>query len=189
MKHILLILLVAAFARGQNITVSGRVLSAETHEPLEGVNLYLKHTASGTASNARGDFHIQVPQNKTVTLVASYVGYAEKETTFTARRDTSLTIMLSRHILDGPIVTAVATQVNDPASSATFSEIRKEELSRRYTTQDIPELLAELPSTTFYSEGGNGIGYNYLSIRGFDQRRIAVMINGVPQNDPEDHNV
>ncbi|MGB4820968.1 MAG: TonB-dependent receptor, partial [Saprospiraceae bacterium] len=41
----------------------------------------------------------------------------------------------------------------------------------------------------FYSESGNGIGYNYLRMRGFDQRRLAVMVNGVPQNDPEDHNV
>ena len=55
--------------------------------------------------------------------------------------------------------------------------------------EDIPEILAELPSTTFYSEGGHGLGYNYLSIRGFDQRRISVLINGAPQNDPEDHNV
>ncbi|MFN4112029.1 MAG: TonB-dependent receptor, partial [Ignavibacteria bacterium] len=28
-----------------------------------------------------------------------------------------------------------------------------------------------------------------MSIRGFDQRRISVTINGIPQNDPEDHNV
>ncbi len=28
-----------------------------------------------------------------------------------------------------------------------------------------------------------------MSIRGFDQRRISVSINGIPQNDPEDHNV
>ncbi|MCK7517700.1 MAG: Plug domain-containing protein [Ignavibacteriales bacterium] len=45
------------------------------------------------------------------------------------------------------------------------------------------------PQLHFYSENGNGIGYNYLSIRGFDQRRISVSINGIPQNDPEDHNV
>ena len=60
---------------------------------------------------------------------------------------------------------------------------------KRYDTQDVPQLLSELPSTTFYSENGNGIGYNYLNIRGFDQRRISVMVNGIPQNDPEDHNV
>ena len=50
-------------------------------------------------------------------------------------------------------------------------------------------LLSELPSTTYYSESGNGIGYTYLNIRGFDARRVAVMVNGIPQNDPEDHNV
>ena len=55
--------------------------------------------------------------------------------------------------------------------------------------QDVPVLLSELPSITTYSENGNGIGYNYINLRGFYQRRISVMINGVPQNDPEDHNV
>ncbi len=189
-KNIILIALFAlAGGWSQTVTVSGRVLSAENHEPLEGVNLYLKNAAMGTASNQRGNFRLRLPAGKKHFLIASYVGYAEKKIAIHARRDTSLTILLDRRLLDGPIVTAVATQVNDPASSTTYSEIRKEEFSRRYTTQDIPELLAELPSTTFYSEGGNGIGYNYLSIRGFDQRRIAVMINGVPQNDPEDHNV
>ena len=63
------------------------------------------------------------------------------------------------------------------------------DIEENYTVQDIPEYLSYLPSTTFYSEAGNGIGYNYLSIRGFDQRRISISINGIPQNDPEDHNI
>ena len=65
----------------------------------------------------------------------------------------------------------------------------RKELEDRFHTQGIPTLLSELPSSTTYSESGNAIGYNYLTLRGFDQRRISVMINGVPQNDPEDHNV
>jgi len=32
-------------------------------------------------------------------------------------------------------------------------------------------------------------GYSHLKIRGFDQKRIGVMINGIPLNDPEDHQV
>lgn len=72
---------------------------------------------------------------------------------------------------------------------ATFSTLGADELRERYTVQDIPAALSELPSMTFYSESGNGIGYNYVTLRGFDQRRLSVMINGVPQNDPEDHNV
>ena len=31
--------------------------------------------------------------------------------------------------------------------------------------------------------------YSYLSIRGFPQRRISVLVNGVPLNDPESHEV
>jgi iron complex outermembrane receptor protein len=55
--------------------------------------------------------------------------------------------------------------------------------------KDLPAVLSSRPATTFYSENGNGIGYSTLRIRGFDQRRIAVSINGIPQNDPEDFNV
>ena len=71
----------------------------------------------------------------------------------------------------------------------TWSELAGTKIAERYSVQDIPVLVSDLPSATTYSENGNGIGYTYLNIRGFDQRRISVTINGVPQNDPEDHNV
>jgi iron complex outermembrane receptor protein len=74
-------------------------------------------------------------------------------------------------------------------SPVTYSELGADEIRGRYTVQDIPALISDLPSATTYSENGNGIGYNYLTLRGFDQRRISVTINGIPQNDPEDHNV
>ena len=44
-------------------------------------------------------------------------------------------------------------------------------------------------SINAYSESGASIGYSYFSIRGFDQRRISIMLNGIPQNDAEDHQV
>lgn len=86
-------------------------------------------------------------------------------------------------------VIVTATQAKERESPVTFSNLGVREIRERYSVQDIPVLLSELPSITTYSENGNGIGYNYINLRGFDQRRISVMINGVPQNDPEDHNV
>ena len=86
-------------------------------------------------------------------------------------------------------VIVIATQAKERETPATFSNLNSMQLKERYSTQDIPVLLSELPSITTYSENGNGIGYNYINLRGFDQRRISVMVNGVPQNDPEDHNV
>src|SRR5207247_7124889 len=55
--------------------------------------------------------------------------------------------------------------------------------------QDTPMALTTLPGVYAYSDAGNGVGYSYLSIRGFPQRRISVLINGVPLNDPESHEV
>jgi len=87
-----------------------------------------------------------------------------------------------------PIV-VTATQAVERKTPVTFSNLTAQTLQIRNSTQDVPVLLSELPSITTYSENGNSIGYSYINLRGFDQRRISVMINGVPQNDPEDHNV
>jgi iron complex outermembrane receptor protein len=86
-------------------------------------------------------------------------------------------------------VIVTATRARERESPVTFSDIDAQEIKERYAAQDVPSLLSELPSIVHYSENGNDIGYTYLNLRGFEQRRISVMINGVPQNDPEDHQV
>jgi len=88
-----------------------------------------------------------------------------------------------------PSVLVTPTTATERETPATFSNISRNEIQLRHSQLDVPTLLSELPSITTYSENGNGIGYNYLTLRGFDQRRLSIMINGVPQNDPEDHNV
>ena len=88
-----------------------------------------------------------------------------------------------------PPVTVYPSRAFERESPVTFSNLSGKDIEEHYSVQDIPVLLSELPSMIFYSENGNGIGYNYVNLRGFDQRRISVMINGVPQNDPEDHNI
>lgn len=95
----------------------------------------------------------------------------------------------SARVYTVPSVTVTSTRADAATSPVPFSEISRAELKDRYTAQDMPALIADLPSAFFYSDNGNGIGYSYVKMRGFDQRRIAVMINGIPQNDPEDHNV
>ena len=74
-------------------------------------------------------------------------------------------------------------------SSVTYSELNSGQIQEKNSALDIGHVLSELPSLYSVSQNGNNIGYTSISLRGFDQRRISVMINGVPQNDPEDHNV
>src|SRR5204862_1280386 len=65
----------------------------------------------------------------------------------------------------------------------------RDQLVERNIGLDTPMLLATLPGAYAASDAGNGIGYSYLTLRGFPQRRISVLVNGVPLNDPESHEV
>jgi len=68
-------------------------------------------------------------------------------------------------------------------------KIEHREIENLVATQDIPKVIVQTPSTLYYSSTGTDLGYSYINLRGFDQRRLSVLVNGVPQNDPEDHNV
>ena len=94
---------------------------------------------------------------------------------------------LSR-IVPLPEVVVSTTRLTDRAPLARAT-LTRADITRANTGQDTPMLLATLPGAYAYSDAGNGIGYSYLSVRGFPQRRISVLVNGVPLNDPESHEV
>ncbi|WP_217896850.1 TonB-dependent receptor [Polaribacter haliotis] len=60
----------------QNNSVSGKVISNE--EVLPFVNIYLKNTKLGTATNEKGYFELKKIPNGTYTIVASSVGFKSK---------------------------------------------------------------------------------------------------------------
>ncbi len=91
--------------------------------------------------------------------------------------------------IEVPSLTVTSTRAVQQQSPVAFSTVDKEELELLYNTRDLPQILQTQPSVITYSENGNFIGYTNMSLRGFDQRRLAVFVNGIPQNDPEDHNV
>jgi iron complex outermembrane receptor protein len=68
----------------------------------------------------------------------------------------------------------------------TFQNISAKELKTKSTGQEPSFLLAETPSITNYSDAGNSQGYSYFRLRGIDQTRINITLDGVPLNEPED---
>jgi iron complex outermembrane receptor protein len=83
----------------------------------------------------------------------------------------------------------VSTSRAAERAPVTRSLLTREALRDLNIGQDTPMALAMLPGAYAYSDAGNGIGYSYLSLRGFPQRRISVLVNGVPLNDPQSHEV
>jgi iron complex outermembrane receptor protein len=171
--------------------IVGKVVEKESQKPLSGAHAVLTGSTIGSMSDERGEFQLKGLLPGDYELRVSYVGYVTRtrQVRVLAGEATMVAIELQTAILPGQQITVTATRGRDRETPATFSTLERQDIRERYTTQDLPVLLSELPSSTYYSESGNGIGYTYLTIRGFDSRRVAVLVNGIPQNDPEDHNV
>ena len=72
----------------------------------------------------------------------------------------------------------------DEKTPVAYTTVTKEEMEIRLGSQDIPMSLNMTPSVYATGQGG-GAGDARINVRGFNQRNVAVMINGVPQNDME----
>lgn len=169
--------------------ISGIVKDFETKSVLPFANIYIKNTNIGTSSDQNGKFIISGKFSDNDSLIITYLGYKNYFKKISDITDFKIIAELHKIILPSQTILVEATIGQKGISPITFDKLNRKDIKKDYILQDIPDYLSQLPSTTFYSENGNGIGYNYLNIRGFDQRRISVSINGIPQNDPEDHNV
>ena len=65
-----------------------------------------------------------------------------------------------------------------------FSNVSVKQLEEELASQDLPLVLNSTPGVYATSQGG-GDGDARITIRGFNQRNVAVMIDGVPVNDME----
>jgi len=188
-KTIILFLLIAFQIFPQSKTLNGIVKDSETKEFLQFSNVLIRGTNIGTTTDELGKFSLTGNFNNSDTLLVSFVGYKTSISKISEINSDFFIVELKKIYLPSQTILIEASVGKKGFTPISFDKISKEEIQKDYIVQDIPNYLSQLPSTTFYSENGNGIGYNYLSIRGFDQRRISVSINGIPQNDPEDHNV
>ena len=88
--------------------------------------------------------------------------------------------------LDEVTVNSLRAKNNSPVP---FVNISKKDLENTNLAQDLPTLLKNTPSVLTTSDSGSGIGYSSIRVRGSDQSRVNVTINGVPYNDSESMSV
>jgi iron complex outermembrane receptor protein len=71
----------------------------------------------------------------------------------------------------------------------THTDLSEEAIERRNFGQEPSILLSEAPAMTFATDSGGIAGYSYFRLRGIDQTRVNMTLDGVPLNEPEDQGV
>jgi iron complex outermembrane receptor protein len=180
-------------AARSGLLVAGRVVDVTTGAAIDGAVVRVRGGAS-TASGADGGFRLSVPRPST--LVAEHAGYASSER-YVATSDTALFFALAplntrerddsaAQALERLTISALRVGNDAPIAQTTFS---RAQLQRDYAGQDLPLTIRQAPSATAYSESGSLFNYSYFRLRGVDQSRINITLDGVPLNEPEDQQI
>jgi outer membrane cobalamin receptor len=169
--------------------VTGTVTDGELKQPLAGASVVIKGTTNGVATDFDGKFELTTTQ-KSGEIVISFLGFETKTIKFTVTGATTNvgTVSISTNVSELEDVVVIGKGIMDVAKDrktpVAVSTIKAAEIQAKLGNQEFPEMLANTPSV-YATKSGGGFGDSRINIRGFDQRNIAVMINGMPVNDME----
>ena len=88
--------------------------------------------------------------------------------------------------LDSVVVVASRAGENTPV---TYTMVGKDELVRSNPINSLPMNLSLQPSVISTNEGGTGLGYSKMTVRGSKGSQINVTLNGITLNDSESQEV
>ncbi len=163
----------------QILTLSGVVVDASTGKAVAGANVVIDDTDLGAAADEDGKFSIEGVQSGSG-VTASAIGYDD----LTLYADqANLNFELTPSTVKMSELEVLASRAGEKTAVA-YTDVSKEDIALRLGSQDIPLAMNLVPSVYATNQGG-GAGDARINVRGFNQRNVAVMINGIPVNDME----
>ena len=171
-----------SFAQG---TVTGTVIDQESGAPLSNVAIQIEGTTSGVVADLDGYFEIEV--SGSATLIISYLGYGEKKVTVSVSNNSTKNlgkIRMQPKSMGIGGVNIIADRAKERETPVAISNVDAKQIELQLGSRDIPLIMNNTPGVYATAQGG-GAGDSRINVRGFDQRNVAVMINGVPVNDME----
>jgi len=169
--------------------ISGKIVDADTKEPLTGATVTVKGSNKTAIAGLDGSFKISAEPSDI--LVISYIGYVTVEIPVGANTKLgeialkSSASSMHEVVVNGDIAIDRKTPVAVTSIGAQFIE-------EKIGNQDIPELLNVVPGVYATASGG-GFGDSRISIRGFSSTskngNVALTLNGIPVNDMENGSI
>ena len=182
----LALFLVQGIVHAQIVKLTGLITDKQTGLPVAGAVVGVKDFEARTNTSTLGVFSLDIsPSAKLITI--THVAYLPKEISVP---DTGKTNIITLHVeLETNIIglgevrvmSSYATDRRTPVAATTLPSLL---IERRMGNQDFPEIMKNVPGIYATKEGG-GNGDARLTIRGFQQENIALLLNGVPVSSVE----
>ena len=177
-KFLIILLSILCLLGAQTKDINGRTIDASDGNPIPGVNIIIKGTTEGTASDLEGKFTFSTTQDYPITLEATHIAY--DLIIVVVEKDTLVQIQLTPTVLESQEVDVMGVRRKvelDVASAVDRIDIEDIELQG---ARDIGSALRRVSSLQLnYANSGK----QTVSIRGSNATDVAVFLDGVRIND------
>ncbi|MCW3112888.1 MAG: SusC/RagA family TonB-linked outer membrane protein [Segetibacter sp.] len=160
------------------------VVTDEKNAPLPNCSVIVKGAVSGTSTDSKGAFAIDVPNSRSV-LVVSFIGYQPQEISVSKERDLKIKLMSSTAALNDVVVVGYGTQRRASLTSA-VSTIKGDAIASQ-PVANISNSIAGRVSGVIatQSSGEPGNDRSRILIRGISttgNTEPLVIVDGIPRN-------
>ena len=173
------LLLWVSVAFAQERTVTGTVTD-ETGQTMPAVNIIVKGSSTGTATDTDGKFSITVPNDQAV-LVISFIGYATSEVVVGSRSNVDVQLAPDTQTLTELVVTGYNV-MNRREVTGAVSTVKTEQLVAVPSGNVEQQLQGRVPGVTVITNGQPGTT-SVVRLRGFGAfggNEPLYVVDGVP---------
>lgn len=166
---------------GPERIITGTV-SDEKGEPLVGVSILVKGTATGTATDDKGTFQLSIPDEGEVTLVLTYIGFISLEEVVGSRTTLSLRMKEDSKSLKEVVVIGYGERQRRDLTGA-VSVVNSEDISKAKAINPELSMQGRLAGVFVGSAGGAPNARPTVRIRGVNtlgNNEPLYVIDGVP---------
>lgn len=186
-RIILLAFLIPFFALAQKGDLNGTITDHSTNEPIIGAYVYISDEYRAKAQ-LDGSYLIKdIPYGEYQVKISMF-SYDTLITTISINEPVVTMDFSMGDTQEMEEVEVIGQLAVDRKTPVAVSRISAKQITEELGSQELPMLLNSTPGVHATQQGG-GDGDARISIRGFNQRNIGVMIDGVPVNDMENGGV
>ena len=187
-QGVLVALVVAASLPASTLAqqrITGFVTDRDSGEPLPGASVILEGMRLGSSTDLDGRYSISGVAAGTYTVTASFIGFDGVSNVVTVRdQEVQIDFALTPTSVALASMEIFASRALERRSPVAFSHIDQARIQRELGARDVPLVLNSAPSVYATTQGG-GAGDARVNVRGFNQRNVSILFNGIPINDME----
>lgn len=159
--------------------VSGKVMDSGTKETLPGVNVVIKGTSNGTATDIDGNFSLIAQSSDS--LVFSFLGYRSQTLAAGSQNTMTVFLMEDAELLDQVVVVGYGS-VKKKELTGAISTVDGEELTKLNIPRMDAALQGQVAGVTINTNSGSPGGASAIRIRGlstFGDNDPLILVDGI----------